>query len=100
MSAPFATVGWNTVTTDTGGGALTGLSGYRIYYGTNPSVMSLAVDVADATATSYTIRSFPSLGVWYFDVTAYDPSNNESAHSAQVNKDIVDRGSDFYLFIV
>jgi hypothetical protein len=95
----FATVGWNAVTTDLGGGALTGLTGYRIYYGTNPSVMSLAVDIPSTTTLSWTLHNFPSFGTWYFDVTAYDPSNNESPHSSQVSKDVTDCGEDFLRFL-
>lgn len=99
MRNNYAIIKWNAVTTDQGGGALTGLTGYRVYYGTNPSVMSLAVDTGNSTGLSYTIAGLPSYGVWYFDVTAYDPSNNESAHSSQVSKDITDSGEDFKLFI-
>ena len=90
-----ALMSWDQVTTDFGGGPLTGLSGYRIYAGQNPLVLTLYVDVG-LTATpltpSYLIATLPSYGTWYFNVTAYDPSNNESPHLSTFSKEIVDDG--------
>lgn len=90
-----ALVTWDQVTTDLGGGPLTGLAGYRVYYGTNPASLSLMLDVgltATPSSPAYVFQTLPSYGRWYFDVTAYDPLNNESPHGALTSKEIVDDG--------
>ena len=90
-----ALISWDEVTTDLGGGPLTGLSGYRIYSGMNPLVLSTMIEVgltATPSAPSYLIQTFPSYGLWYFDVTAFDPANNESPHSIKGSKMITDDG--------
>lgn len=61
------------------------LAGYKIYYdtathaGTCPSGYSNTVDAGKVT--SYTLNSLPEGHVYYFQLTAYDTSNNESACS-------------------
>jgi len=68
------------------------VAGYRIYYGTDPLVLSLAYDTLSAAVLTNTFLTLPSYGQWYFNVTAYDTSNNESLHSATVTKQIIDDG--------
>jgi hypothetical protein len=90
-----AHLSWNEVTTDLGGGPLTGLQGYRIYMGQAPDQMTSVIGL-DLTATphapAFTIQTFPAYGRWYFKITAYDSSNNESPASIIVSKEIVDDG--------
>ena len=92
MGAGRATVKWAEVTTDEGGGPLTGLSGYRLYRTKTPGgPYTLAADpglTATPTAPAHTISDFSSNGLWYLAVTAYDPSGNESGKSAEGSKTI------------
>jgi hypothetical protein len=93
MGAGRATLGWLEVTTDEGGGPLTGLAGYRIYRTKTPGgPYTLAADpglTATPSAPRYTVTDFSSDGVWYFALTAYDASGNESAgKSVEVSKTI------------
>ncbi len=73
----------------------TDLAGYKIYYGTSsrtgtdPKTCTLCgystkVDVGKVT--TYTISSLTNGQTYYFSVSAYDTSNNESAFSSQVSK--------------
>jgi hypothetical protein len=59
------------------------LAGYRIYYGTLSGVYSDTLDVG--VNTSYTIADLDSSQIYYFAVTAYDFSGNESSFSTEVN---------------
>ncbi len=82
-----ATLTWNSNTESD-------LAGYKIYYGTAsrgsitnpPSGYTNVIDLHN-TSTSYTINNLAD-GTYYFAVTAYDTSNNESAYSAEVSKTI------------
>ena len=73
------------------------LAGYKIYYGTSPRTgtdpkicglcgYSNRVDVGNVT--TYTFNNLTNGQTYYFSVTAYDTSNNESAFSNQVSKTI------------
>ncbi len=69
------------------------LAGYFVYRGISPGVYGAPTDVgltATPSAPSHTFTSFPSNGTWYFAVSAYDTSNNESAKSNEVSKQIND----------
>jgi hypothetical protein len=81
----------------------TDLAGYKIYYGTtartgtDPKVCTLCgyttkVDVGKVT--TYTISNLTNGQTYYFSVTAYDTSNNESVFSSQVSK-LVSLSADF-----
>jgi hypothetical protein len=63
------------------------LMGYRIYYGTSSSNLSVLVDLNDESITEYTVDTLPS-GNYYFAVTAYDMDGNESGLSNLINKDV------------
>ncbi len=73
------------ITTDSGA-PLTGLAGYRIYYGHTSQVYTDIIDTK-SLATSYTITGL-SNGQWYFAVTAYDVAGRESRKSMEVTKTI------------
>lgn len=73
------------------------LAGYRIYYGTSTRTgddpkncglcgYSNKVDVGNVT--TYTFNNLPEGFTYYFSVTAYDTSGNESAFSNEVSKSI------------
>ena len=58
------------------------LAGYRIYYGTEPSVYAEMVDVGNVT--SHTIENLMEGETYFLVVTAYDQNGNESLPSAEV----------------
>lgn len=77
------------------------LAGYRIYKGLNPFTLPQLTDVG-LTATPLTPGYLfdpvspkggsDAYATWYFQVTAYDTSNNEGPVSNQVSKLLYDDG--------
>jgi ABC-type Fe3+-hydroxamate transport system substrate-binding protein len=67
--------------------SLSEIQGYRVYYGTSPSDMTMLVDLNDDTITDFTVDSIPS-GNYYFAVTAYDMDGVESGFSNIINTDV------------
>lgn len=86
FSAGSATVSWIPPTTDEGGGALTGLAGYRVYYDTTsrwatscPLDAGNYVNVTGGSVSSYAFEDTLTAGqTHYFTVVAYDYDNNIS----------------------
>ena len=66
------------------------LSGYRVYYGTAPGtyVQSPGQGISVGNVTSYVVTGLSRGTRYYFTVTAFDTSNNESSFSNEVFKDI------------
>ena len=64
---------------------LSGIAGYRVYYGTDETDMQQIVDIEDMTVTSYTHEA-PDTDNYYFGVTAYDFHGLESEMSNLVLK--------------
>jgi hypothetical protein len=67
------------------------LAGYRIYGSQNENALSLRADVpvaslADPTQPSWIVWNLPSYGRWFYQITAYDTSNNEGLASEMVSK--------------
>jgi len=67
------------------------LAGYKIYYGLTPRTgncppggYSQKVDVGNKI--SYTIDKLENGKIYYFSITSYDKSGNESCFSAEVKK--------------
>jgi len=85
LAAPSGTavLTWDPVTS-------ANLSGYRVYYGTTSGayiqVRGAGLNVGNAL--TYTITGLTSGTRYYFAVTAIDTSNNESAFSSEVFKNI------------
>jgi len=94
--AGSATVSWNANTEPD-------LAGYRIYYGTSPrtgtnpgsattqplpkcGLCGYSSSVTVGNVRTYTFSSLTNSATYYFSVSAYDTSNNESAFSVQVSK--------------
>jgi len=71
-----ATVSWSANTEND-------LSGYRIYYGTSSGIYDNVVDVSNNI--SHTVTNLDSNTTYYFAVTAYDLSGNESEFSEEVS---------------
>ncbi len=62
------------------------LAGYKVYMGTLSGLYGTPVDVGNVT--TYTAGNLSSGTTYYFSVTAYDQSRNESIHSGEVSKSI------------
>ena len=78
-----ATLTWDAPTTNADGTPLTDLAGYKIYYGTTSGNYTEVIDVGNVT-TSKVEGLNP--GTYYFAVTAYKNSRNESGYSNEVSK--------------
>lgn len=84
MPGPFSsqhTISWNANTESD-------LSGYRVYVGRatgdyDPLGTGLSQDVGNVTSHLFTITDS---GAYFFAVTAYDTSNNESLPSTEVSR--------------
>ncbi len=79
----FVTLSWDPPTTNADGTPLADLAGFRIYYGLASRNYSWVIDVGNVT--TYKIENL-SPNTYYFAVTAYDTSGNESDYSNEVSK--------------
>jgi hypothetical protein len=83
LAAGSATVSWTPPTENEGGGTLTDLAGYRVYYDTSSHWTSTCpldagsyANVADGDASSYHFNNTLTAGhTYYFTVVAYDNAN-------------------------
>ncbi|HHS12526.1 MAG TPA: T9SS type A sorting domain-containing protein [bacterium] len=64
------------------------LAGYKVYYGTQRGVYSTILNVGNNL--SYDISGLVDGTTYYFAVTAYDQSGNESPYSEEVSFQVVD----------
>ena len=84
-----ATLVWNAPATNIDGSQLNDLAGYKIYYGVAPGAYSMAVDVG--SNTSYEITNLAVGTTYYFTVTAYNTTGNESEYATPpVSKTIIE----------
>jgi hypothetical protein len=81
--ADSATLVWNPPTTNADGTPLVDLAGYKVYYGTSSLNYPWNVDVGNVT--TYTIDTLTPEVTYFFAVTAYDTSGNESEFSNEVS---------------
>lgn len=84
-STNSVTLSWDTPTTRTEGTPLPDLAGYNVYYGRSPQSYSQIIDAGNAK--TYTIDNLPG-GTYYFALTAYDSSGNETEISDEVKKTV------------
>jgi hypothetical protein len=91
------TLSWTAPTTNTDGTQLKDLAGYKVYYGTASRTYSTAIDVGKVTNCQ--INNLTDGLTYYFAVTAYDTSKNESAYSNEVSKTFTTSGQQFTLTI-
>jgi fibronectin type 3 domain-containing protein len=81
-----ATLSWDAPQTYVDGRPLgDALGGFKVYYGTSSRNYTHVVDVGKAT--TYKVTGL-SPATYYFAVTAYDRSGNESDYSNEVSKEI------------
>ncbi len=81
-----AALAWNPPTTNADGTALTGLAGFKVYYGTVSGSYPNVIDIGNQTR--YALNNLPA-GTYYFVVTAYDTHGAESGFSNEVSKTIL-----------
>jgi len=74
---------WDPSTLNEDASQLTDLAGYRVHYGSSPENYSESLDAGKATVFLVT-DLLP--GIYYFAVTAYDTSGNESTYSNEFAK--------------
>ena len=72
---------WDRPTLGEDGSALNDLAGFKIYDGVSPGDYVAVTDVGNVKA--FTTDPYP-IGTYYFSVTAYDSSGNESTFSNEV----------------
>lgn len=75
------TLAWDAPTTNADGTPLDDLGGYVIYDGTSSGSYGMWTDVGNVT--QFTLDSLTA-GTYYFVVTAYDASGNESSYSNEI----------------
>jgi hypothetical protein len=81
-----AVLSWSPTTHNVSGGPVTGLAGYRIFYGSNVSSMTQTVEVGPNITTAMVGNLMP--GIWYFDIRAFTSTGQESASSNVASKTI------------
>jgi len=84
--AGIASLSWDPPTTNEDGTPLADLSGYKIYYGTASFNYTQNINVGNVT--TYTVSNLTDGLTYYFAVTAYDSSLNESDYSSELSKTI------------
>src|SRR5712691_4478797 len=87
--AGTATLNWNAPTTNADGTPLTDLAGYKVYYGSVSVAYTQVMDVgltSSPSAPSDVINNLADGNTYYFAVTAYNGSGNESGYSGEVSK--------------
>lgn len=67
----------------------TDLAGYKVHVGTSSGTYTFAGPFDTQGMTSYTIGNLPKGQTYYFAISAYDASGNESLLSAEVSTSIV-----------
>jgi Fibronectin type III domain len=82
--AGSASLSWDPPITNEDGTPLTDLSGYKIYYGTTSAFYTQNIDAGNVV--TFTVTYLTAGLTYYFAVTAYDSSLNESDYS---NEDLV-----------
>ncbi len=80
-----AILSWEPPTTNINGTPLTDLAGYKAYWGKASRNYTYSKDVGNVT--TYKITGLEE-GKWYFAVTAYDKTGNESEYSNEASKTI------------
>ncbi len=83
LCAATATLSWSPPTANADGSNLTDLNGYVIYIGTSPDDYTQSIDVGNVN--TYILSDLVSDITYYFAVTSYDTSGNESDYSNQAS---------------
>jgi hypothetical protein len=81
LSTGKATVSWTPPTQNVDGTPLTNLAGYRIVYGTQPTVLTQVITLNDPAAKSFVVDNLPAPQQYYFAIKAVNTVNAESENS-------------------
>jgi hypothetical protein len=84
--ADQTSISWDPPTINADGTPITDLSGYKVHYGTSSGKYTQTINAGNET--SYTVANLNAGNTYYFAVTAYDRSFNESGYSPEVSKTI------------
>jgi hypothetical protein len=83
-SAPAAlTLSWDAPTENADGSALIDLKGYKLHYGSASRTYADTIQVSNPGLTTYVVQNLPA-GKYYFAITAYNSTGQESALSPEV----------------
>ena len=85
-AANKATLAWSTNTESD-------LAGYKVHRGTASGTYGAPLTTLPKTTTSYTATGLQNGTTYFFVITAYDSSGNESTFSNEVSKSICNRNS-------
>jgi fibronectin type 3 domain-containing protein len=85
--AASAVLSWDPPTINVDGTVYNDGAGFKVYWGTASRTYTKKVDVPGKDVKTYTATQL-GVGTWYFAVTAYDTSGNESDYSNEVTKTI------------
>jgi hypothetical protein len=88
MANGSAMMTWVPPTENTRGTLLTGLGGYRIYYGNSATSLTRVVQIANPNVLSYVVADL-SPGTWFFSVEAYTSDGVSGDSSAVVSVSIM-----------
>jgi len=87
ISLGSATLSWQPPTQNADGTVLTGLRGYRIYYGRSAGALDQVLMLDNPGLTRYVIENL-SPATWYFAMTAYNSQGAESTRSTTASKTV------------
>jgi len=80
-STASVTLSWLAPTQNTDGSTITNLSGYRIYYGTDPNALAQTITLNSPSLLTYVVGNLAG-GTWYFAIKAVNSNGVESNLSA------------------
>jgi len=83
--AAQTTLRWDAPTTNEDGSTLTDLAGYKVYVGTSPGNYQESFDAG--SQQSWTVGDLAAGNTYYFAVTAYNTSGEESAYSNEAMRE-------------
>ncbi|MCC6502897.1 MAG: fibronectin type III domain-containing protein [Deltaproteobacteria bacterium] len=86
VATKSASLSWSSVTFNDDGTPLVDLAGFKVYYGTQSGNYTNSTDISDPSTTSTVVSGLTQDTTYYFAVTAYDTSGNESSFSNEVIK--------------
>jgi len=81
------TLSWQPPTENADGSVLMDLKGFKVHYGATSKSYSDIIQVANPGLTSYVVQNLPA-GTYYFAVTAYNASGQESSLSGEVSTQV------------
>jgi hypothetical protein len=80
-----ANLSWTAPTKNTDGTDLEDLAGFKVYYGPDVGNYTNVDTISNPTVTTHIVENLTP-GTWYFVVTAFDMSDDESDYSGYVSK--------------